>query len=529
MKDDDHMNTILSVYYDQLRKAVPGKPLLTVLDSRLNAVSYDMPALDEKASRAAACLKACGCAKGDRVLISERDAVLVSTFFWGALKLGAVPCVLFPELGTGGLEVRLEAAEACFFVTDINPDKLPDRSRFPNSLRRIIITGPEPSGCLHERSDNGSFIDWQEDAWPPLRETVVMDPEDDAFIVFTSGTTGMPKPVMHRQGIADAVVRSMTGVLHASPDDIFWCTAHPAWITGTVYGILGPMLCGIPSIQYEGKFHAKRWMPILQDRKVSLWYTAPTALRALMREDDDFFKNYDFSSVKQIYSIGEPLAAREFEWGKKTFSQPIFDTWFQTECGTIRIANQPGQEIIPGRMGRPVDDTEAFIAEPDGSGIGKLCLSAGFSSMFKSYYNMPEATAQKTADGFYQTGDLASVSADGIFRFEGRADDVINTSGHLVGPMEVEQVLTADPAVAEAAVVAEPDEMLYEAPAAFIVPADGVEWSRQLETALKVAVNSGVSVYAVPKHFYLLDALPQTGSGKINRAELRKRLARSHE
>ncbi len=519
MTNENHENTILSVYSDQCRKAVPGQKLLTVLDSRLNAVSYDMQALDEKSSRAASCLKTHGCIKGDRVMISARDTILVSSFFWGALKLGAVPCVLFPELGTGGLEIRLKAADACFFVTDIAPEKLSRECRFPESLKGILVT--------ESSSDNELYILWQEDEWQPETHFSEITPEDDAFIVFTSGTTGTPKPVVHRHGIADSVVRSMTEVLHAEPSDVYWCTAHPAWITGTVYGMLGPMLCGVPSIHYEGKFHAKRWMPILQDLKVSLWYTAPTVLRALMREDTNFFKNYDFSSLKQIYSIGEPLSVKEYEWGSETFGLPICDTWFQTECGTIRIANQPGQKIIPGRMGWPVDDAEGSITEPDGSGIGKLCLNTGFSSMFKYYYNMPEDTAQKTSEGLYLTGDLASVNAEGIFRFEGRADDVINTSGHLVGPLEVEQVLAADPAVVSAAVVAEPDELLYEAPAAFIVPAEGVEWSRQLETALKVAVNRGVSAYAVPKHFYLVDELPQTTSGKINRAELRKRLAQA--
>ena len=508
-------NTILAWYEKQLEKAPSGQHLLTVVNSRLETVSYDMPALDGKASRAASCLKASGCEKGDRVLISMRETIPVWSFFWGALKLGAVPCVLFPGLGPGGLEVRLNAAEACFFVTDADPAKIDGKLSFPETLKKVIVSGHDCETPL--------FSEWKENDWEPLTQRAEVDPEDDAFIVFTSGTTGTPKPVLHRHGIAEAVVRSMENILHAKQDDVYWCTAHPAWITGTVYGILGPMLCGIPSIQYEGNFHAKRWMPILHHQKVSLWYTAPTALRALMREEHSFFEDFDFTALKQIYSIGEPLGAAVFHWAGEIFSQPVYDTWFQTECGTIRIANQPGQKIIPGWMGKAVGDTIVVIeGEPGQSGSGRLCLKTGFSSMFKAYYKMPDAFSRKTANGLYETGDLASADENGFLHFDGRADDVINTSGHLVGPVEVEQVLNAAPEVEVAAVVAEPDDLCFEVPAAYIVLKKGQEWSRQLETALKVAVNTGVSAYAVPKHFYIVSELPLTPSGKINRRALRK-------
>lgn len=501
-------NTILVHYKDLLCNAVSGDPMLTIVDSRLQTVAYDLPALDDKSSRAAACLKGWGCEKGDRVLISARGTISIWSFFWGALKLGAIPSVLFPGLGAGGLEVRLRAAEACFFVTDTDPVKLSENVTFPKTLKKIILLGSSSASSL--------FDNYSEEDTAPLNKYAELRPEDDAFIVFTSGTTGIPKPVVHRHGIADAIVRSMKNILHAVPDDLYWCTAHPAWITGTIYGILGPLLCGIPSLQYDGSFHAKRWIPILQDQKVSLWYTAPTALRGLMREEQSFFEGFDFSSLRQIYSIGEPLSEKVYGWGMQTFHQPIYDTWFQTECGTIRIANQPGQPLRPGWMGRPVDDTVINLKENN-----RLFLRSGFASMFTGYYGMPEATAQKTADGYYDTGDLAEIDESGLLRFAGRADDVINTSGHLVGPLEVEQVLCAHPAVAAAAVVAVSDNLLYEAPAAFLVLKEGQEWNHQLETSLKVAVNNGVSSYAVPKHFTIIHELPLTGSGKINRSALR--------
>lgn len=508
-------HTILDVY----NSMSSGKKILIVVDSRLNSVSYDLADLDDQSSRAAAILRAYGCKKGNRVLISVRDTLTIWSFFWGALKLGAVPCVLFPGLGLGGLEVRLKAAEVCFWITDIHPSKFVDRIHFPDSLKRVILTG-EAAGF----ENNRMFVRYAKNEWKPEFPRASVDPDDPAFIVFTSGTTGIPKPVVHRHGIAESIVSSMKNVLHANIDDVYWCTAHPAWITGTVYGILGPVLCGISSIQYEGNFHAKRWIPILQDQKVSLWYTAPTALRALMREEPAFFAGYDFSALKQIYSIGEPLSAAVYHWCEQVFSQPIYDTWFQTECGTIRIANQPGEPIIPGWMGKPVSDCTAEILEANPDGIGELALNTGFSSLFKEYYHMPDQTALKFKNGAYLTGDLVTRGSDGYFHFEGRADDVINTSGHLVGPLEIEQVLADNPAVAAAAVVGEPDDLLYEAPAAFIVLLGGQEWSRQLETELKVSVNTCVSSYAVPKHFYVVDNLPQTPSGKINRSELRNLL-----
>ncbi len=508
------METLLSSYRQQAAETDPGRILLTTVDSRLQSVSYTFRELDELSSKAAECLRSLDCRRGDRVLISAGSSLQIRIFFWGALKLGAVPCVLFPGLGTGGLSVRLRAADACFLVTDADPLKLSGAVCLPDSLKRIILLG--------KPSEDPLFFVWHAEDWSGIRESENADPDDPAFIVFTSGTTGTPKPVVHRHGIAEAVIRSMRDILHADPSDTYWCTAHPAWITGTVYGLIGPALCGIHSIQYDGSFHAKRWMPILQDRKVTLWYTAPTALRGLMREETSFFEQFDLSALKQIYSIGEPLPVKVFEWGRAVFHQPVYDTWFQTETGTIRIANGPGRPLIPGWMGKPVDDTVLLSPRPGEN--GPLILKAGFSSMFRGYHGMPEETSERISGENFMTGDLVRMDSEGMIYYEGRTDDVINTSGHLVSPLEVEQTLTANPAVAAAAVVSEPDELIYEQPAAFLVLEKGFEWSRELESALRVAVNTGVSVYAVPKHYYIVEELPHTMSGKIDRASLRARL-----
>lgn len=448
--------------------------------------------LDSESSRAAHILQKAGIRTGSHVVICLTDSFLLRCYFLGALRLGAVPCAVFPGLGEGGLKTRLEGCDAALLVDD------------------AFVKA-------HPADEEAPDFPWH-----------ISGNEDPAFQIFTSGTTGQPKAVVHLQRIGSAIERSMRDILHASPDDIYWCTAHPAWITGTVYGIIGPLITGMCSVAYDGAFHAKRWMPILQDQGVTLWYTAPSALRGLMREDADFFKGFDLSSLKQIYSIGEPLPADVYEWGRETFRQPVYDTWFQTETGTIRIANQPGSPVIPGKMGRAVDDTRCLVLDDNGEpcapgAIGKLWLRCGWDSCFLEYWHRPEDTEAKFRNGLFCTGDAVRTDEGGLFTFEGRADDVINTSGHLVGPFEIESALLQAEEVIDAAVIAEKDPLAYEKPAAFLVLAPGCEWSRELELKLRKTVTNAIAAYAVPAHFHISEFLPKTASGKTDRGALKSR------
>ena len=519
------METILSLYQEQRSLHDPEQPIVRWLNSSLSATDITWGMIEEESNRRTAFLRKHGCEKGDRVLILLQSSPEIWYFFFAAMKCGAVPCILFPNFGTEALSARFSAAAANFVVMDTWNEKYEPCFNGLTSLKQIFTLSENPA-------DGQKFqhILCSDDSVSELEPTIeAVTPEDAAFMIFTSGTTGMPKAVVHRHAIATGIVRSMKNILQVQPDDVYWCTAHPAWITGTVYGILGPLLTGTLSIQYAGNYHVKRWMPILQDQGVTCWYSAPTAFRSMMKEPQTLFSQWDFHKIRSIFSIGEPLGAPVFEWGKRTFHREIMDTWFQTETGTIRIANTPGNPITPGAMGLPVDDAHPSIFDDSGHSCkpetpGRLMLKAGWETCFTEYYGQPEAKKAKFSDGYYDTGDSALIDTNGHFRFMGRTDDIINTAGHLIGPFEIESVLSAQEEIAEAAVTAAPDDLLYEKVAAFLVLKQGVDWTSELETKLRVAVNTQVSPYAVPKVYQICDSIPHTGSGKIDRAELKKKI-----
>lgn len=509
------MKTLLDLIQIAHQKSDPERTVIRWIDSRLNSRLVTQGMLDSESDARAVLLRKAGCQPGDRVFIFVQLSIEIWYFFWGALKIGAVPCVLFADFGEAALKARMEAGEANFLVTDMDASaKFPFLGALPSLIK--IIRTDETAALTDSLTKDALPLPW----FKP-------QPESPAFMVFTSGSTGFPKAVVHNHRAAEAILRSMTDVLMLRPSDLFWCTANPAWITGTVYGVIGPLIAGIESIQYDGKFHPKRWLPILETEQVNVWYSAPTAFRSLMAQPDDFYQRFHLDALRSIFSIGEPLNPAVYEWGKRALRHEIYDTWFQTEVGTIRIANRPGERILPGWMGKAVDDAQPLILDenndpcPAGT-IGSLALKKGWDSCFSAYYANESATRSKFGNGFYRTGDLAQQDEEGRFLFVGRDDDVINTSGHLVGPFEVESVLLEDERILEAGVVAEPDPLLYEKVAAFIVLKNGVRFDEALENEIKMAVNQKLSGHAVPRAFYQLEELPKNASGKILRNELRK-------
>ena len=365
------------------------------------------------------------------------------------------------------------------------------------------------------------------------------DPEEPALLHFTSGTTGTPKGAVHVH--AAAVMHHHTGryALDLHPGDVFWCTADPGWVTGTSYGIFAPLLHGITMVVDEGEFDAERWYSIIERERVTVWYTAPTAVRMLMKAGTDMAREHDLTSLRFVASVGEPLNPEGVVWGQEALGLPIHDNWWQTETGGIMIANYAAMDIQPGSMGRPLPGVDASVLRRDARGRvvvrngvaeqvspgeeGELALRPGWPSMFRTYLGDEERYRQCFAAGWYLTGDLVRRSEDGYLWFVGRGDDVIKSAGHLIGPFEVESTLMEHPAVAQAGVIGVPDPVAGEAVKAFVSLHRGYEPSDELRLELLGFARSRLGAAVAPKEIAFDPDLPMTKSGKIMRRVLKAR------
>ena len=362
---------------------------------------------------------------------------------------------------------------------------------------------------------------------PPTR------PEEMALLHFTSGTTGKPKGAIHVHQAVVAHHATGTYALDFHPGDIFWCTADPGWITGTSYGIVSPLTHGITSIIDEADFDAERWYGILQEQKVTIWYTAPTAIRMMMKAGTEVIRKYDLSNLRFAASVGEALNPEAVVWGEEAFGLPFHDNWWQTETGGIMIANYAAMEIRPGSMGRPLPGIEAAIVRrrKDGSvevieepgKEGELALRPGWPSMFRGYLHEDERYRKCFAGGWYLTGDLARRDGDGYFWFVGRADDVIKSAGHLIGPFEVESALMEHPAVAEAGVIGKPDPLIGEVVKAFVSLKRGYDPNEALRKELLGFARTRLGPAVAPREIDFSASVPKTRSGKIMRRLLKAR------
>ncbi len=367
------------------------------------------------------------------------------------------------------------------------------------------------------------------------------DPETPALLHFTSGTTGQPKGAVHVHGAV--ITHHITGrlVLDLHEDDTFWCTADPGWVTGTSYGIIAPLTNGVTSIVDEAEFDAERWYQILEHHGVDVFYTAPTAIRLLQRAGAELPDGADFSKLRLVASVGEPLDADAVHWCERVFGVPVIDTWWQTETGGIMIANYRSQPVRAGSMGRPLPGIEVALLERDADGdvivdangrpaivndpeqSGELALRAGWPSMFRTYLDQDSRYQRSFVDGWYLTGDLARRDSDGYYWFVGRGDDVIKTSGHLIGPFEVESALNEHPAVAETGVIGKPDPTAGSIVKAFVVVARGHEANDQLQRELMGHARARLGAAVAPREIEFVDDLPHTRSGKIMRRVLKAR------
>jgi len=493
---------------------------------------YTYAQLGALTSRFANVLRRLGAAKGDRVYALAGRIPELYVAALGTLKNRSVFCPLYSAFGPEPVRARIEIGQARVLMTteSLYRRKVEPQRGALASLEHILLVGDDHLPTrVAGTSDLLTLMDEASEDFT-IGPT---DPEDLALLHFTSGTTGKPKGAMH---VHQAVVaHHITGklVLDLHPQDIFWCTADPGWVTGTSYGIIAPLTSGITSIVDEADFDLERWYGILQDQRVSVWYTAPTAVRMLMKGGTETVRPYDLRDLRFAASVGEPLNPDAVVWGQEAFGVPFHDNWWQTETGGIMIANYAAIDIRPGSMGRPVPGVDAAIVQrrKDGSVDvieeaevqGELALRPGWPSMFRGYWNEPERYQKCFAGGWYLTGDLAKRDADGYFWFVGRADDVIKTSGHLIGPFEVESVLMAHAAVAEAGVIGKPDPVALEVVKAFVSLKRGYEATPELRRELLAFARTRLGAVVAPKEIEFQQNLPKTRSGKIMRRLLKAR------
>ncbi len=485
--------------------------------------------LKEQSSRFANILKRLGVGKGERVFVLAGRIPALYIAALGCLKNISVFCPLFSAFGPEPIRQRLSRGDGRLLVTTERQyaKKIAGIRESLPLLRHVLLTDTDAD--LDETVLSLPRLMAEASADFTIPPT---DPEDMAILHFTSGTTGMPKGAVH---VHDALLTHLvTGryVMDFHPADIFWCTADPGWVTGSSYGIIAPLLHGITSIIDEADFDAERWYRILEEHQVTVWYTAPTAIRMLMRAAIEPRKRFDLSPLRLIHSVGEPLNPEAVVWGERVLGLPIHDNWWQTETGGIMIANYAAMEIRPGSMGRPLpgieaavvrrlDDSVDVLTEPDVE--GELALRPGWPSMFRAYLHDEERYRKCFAGGWYITGDLAKRDADGYFWFVGRADDIIKTSGHMVGPFEVESALMEHPAVAEAGVIGKPEPIIGEIVKAFVCLKPGFEPSDNLRLELIGFGRTRLGSAVAPKEMEFVDSLPRTRSGKIMRRLLKAR------
>ncbi len=467
-------------------------------------------------------LRGLGIKPEDRVCLFMDKIPELYLGFLGILKTGAIAQPLFSAFGDESLFIRLENAQTRAIIT---------QKKHAPKVRKILDKMPWVEFLIIVDQDPGKPLQQREIAMnleqlPKMEEFEIYPTyaESPSVLHYTSGTTGQPKGVKHVHYSLIAQYLTSKWVLDLQDDDIYWCTADPGWVTGTSYGIIGAFSNGVTQCVLDAGFSAEAWYRFIEKNKITMWYSAPTAIRSLMKAGNEIIKKFDLSSLRHLASVGEPLNSEAVIWSEKVFGKPFLDTYWQTETGAIMISNYPGMKIKPGSMGKPFPGITATVIDPENfepfkeSGkIGLIALKPGWPSMMRMYWNNEETYRKKFKNGWYLPGDRSSIDNEGYFWFVGRDDDVINTGGHLVSPFEVESALLEHPAVAESAVVAKPDFVNMEVVKAFVTLKPGFIASKDLDLEIMNFVRKKLSPLAMPQEIEFVDSLPKTRSGKIMR------------
>jgi len=466
-----------------------------------------------------------GIQPGERVCLFMDRVPELYIGFLGILKTGAVAQPLFSAFGEESLLVRLgDAGTSAIITQKKHVHKVRKiRGQLPK-LRHIVVVD---AGRAPLQECETSF---QMDQAPRVEQFPVYPTtaESPSVLHYTSGTTGQPKGAQHVHYSLISQYLTAKWALDLRPDDIYWCNADPGWVTGTSYGIIGPWSNGITQVVLDSGFNAERWYGFMEKYRVTVWYSAPTAIRLLMKEGREVAQKHDLSSLRHLASVGEPLNPEAVIWSQQLFKKPFHDTFWQTETGCIVITNLPGMPIKPGSMGKPFPGITATVLDPktyeplNQPGVaGLIALRPGWPSQVRTYWNNETGFKAKFRNGWYLCGDRASIDSDGYFWFMGRDDDVINTGGHLVGPFEIESALLGCTGVAESAAVAKPDPVNMEVVKAYVTLKPGFERSDDLELEIMNHIRKRLSPLAMPQEIEFVDSLPKTRSGKIVRRILR--------
>jgi len=502
-----------------------SRPALIWEDYQGNQKRYTFGDLRRLSNSIASFIVALGVQPAERVCLFMDRVPELYIGFLGILKTGAIAQPLFSAFGEESLFVRLQDAGTTAIITQKKHlHKIRNiRQQLPLLRHSIVVD-------INEADLQQTEVSLRMDKLPAAEDLAVYPTtaESPSVLHYTSGTTGQPKGAQHVHYSIVSQYLTSKRALDLQPDDVYWCNADPGWVTGTSYGIIGPWSNGVTQVVLDSGFNAERWYGFIEKQHVSVWYSAPTAIRLLMKEGAEIIRRHDLSSLRHLASVGEPLNPEAVIWSEEVFGKPFHDTFWQTETGCIVITNLPGMPIKPGSMGKPfpgitatVLDTKTYEPLQQPGIAGLIALRPGWPSQIRGYWKNDAGFKAKFKNGWYLCGDRASIDADGYFWFMGRDDDVINTGGHLVGPFEIESALLEHPAVAESAAVAKPDPVNMEVVKAFVTLKSGFTPSDDLELEIMNRIRKRLSPLAMPQEIEFVDSLPKTRSGKIVRRILR--------
>ena len=483
-----------------------------------------------ESNRVANVLDDLGVERGDRVFtylprIPEHYATLL-----GVLKAGGVYGAINERFGEEGIAYRLDDSGADVVVTSgENVSKVRSALEDVDGVDSILVVGDAPGGV---RDADGVYdYDASVDAASDEYEPVATSADDNCLLYYTSGTTGPPKGVVHTHSWLIGAATIARYIEDLRSDDLYWSTADMGWLTGPLH-CLGPWFWGHQVFVYEGAFDARRWASLMEEYDVTVLHTVPTVYRSF-KEEGDMIREFDID-VRHASSVGEPLEPSTIEWVEENLGVTIHDTYGQTECGGIVITNVPTLEVRPGSMGKPMPGVEIDVVDAETmerretretGETGEIAWRSGSPAFFKEYWNQDGLKEESVVDGWYFSGDLAHRDEDGYFWFEGRADDVILSSGYRIGPFEVEKSISEHPAVTEAAVVPKPDERRGNIVKAYVTLEAGTGASEDLKAEIQANVRDSLSKHKYPREIEFADELPKTVTGKIKRSELTEREA----